>query len=133
MCSIWHITVNFSKTGWHVFGGCTRDPQRLPERTATTLESQLVPQPIQVQVASRLRVRFPPEVCPRRRRASGWPCRRTRSTRSGTALDRAGLSPRDIAAYLGHADPSLTLGTYMSKTVGGGKAASTLDAVMGRG
>lgn len=50
-----------------------------------------------------------------------------------TALDQAGLSARDIAEYLGHADPSLTLGTYMSKTVGGGKAASALDAVMGRG
>jgi integrase len=50
-----------------------------------------------------------------------------------TALDQAGLSARDIAEYLGHADPSLTLGTYMSKTVGGGKAASALDAVLGRG
>lgn len=27
-----------------------------------------------------------------------------------TALDQAGLSPRDIAEYLGHADPSLTMG-----------------------
>lgn len=51
----------------------------------------------------------------------------------GTAIDQASLSARDIAAYLGHADPSLTLGSYMSKTVGGGKAASALDAVMGRG
>ncbi|MFT3797184.1 tyrosine-type recombinase/integrase [Microbacterium sp.] len=49
-----------------------------------------------------------------------------------TALDQAGLSARDIAEYLGHADPSLTLGVYMSKTVGGSKAASALDAVMGR-
>lgn len=47
-----------------------------------------------------------------------------------TALDQAGLSPRDIAEYLGHADPSLTMGVYMSKTVGGSKAASALDAVM---
>lgn len=50
-----------------------------------------------------------------------------------TALDQAGLSARDIAEYLGHADPSLTMGTYMSKTVGGPKAANALDAVMGRG
>lgn len=49
-----------------------------------------------------------------------------------TALDQAGLSPRDIAEYLGHADPSLTMGTYMSKTVGGTRAASALDAVLGR-
>lgn len=49
-----------------------------------------------------------------------------------TALDQAGLSPRDIAEYLGHADPSLTMGVYMSKTVGGSRAATALDAVMGR-
>lgn len=49
-----------------------------------------------------------------------------------TALDQAGLTPRDIAEYLGHADPSLTMGVYMSKTVGGTKAASALDAVLGR-
>lgn len=49
-----------------------------------------------------------------------------------TALDQAGLSARDIAEYLGHADPSLTMSTYMSKTVGGSKAASALDAVIGR-
>lgn len=47
-----------------------------------------------------------------------------------TALDQAGLSPRDIAEYLGHADPSLTMGTYMSKTVGGTRAADALDAVL---
>lgn len=48
-----------------------------------------------------------------------------------TALDQAGLTPRDIAEYLGHADPSLTMGTYMSKTVGGSRAADAIDAVMG--
>jgi integrase len=48
-----------------------------------------------------------------------------------TALDQAGLSPRDIAEYLGHSDPSLTMGTYMSKTVGGTRAADALDAVLG--
>ncbi len=47
-----------------------------------------------------------------------------------TALDQAGLSPRDIAGNLGHADPSMTMGVYMSKTVGGSRAASALDAVM---
>jgi len=47
-----------------------------------------------------------------------------------TALDQAGLTPRDIAEYLGHADPSLTMGTYMSKTVGGGRAADAIDAVL---
>jgi integrase len=50
-----------------------------------------------------------------------------------TALDQAGLTPRDIAEYLGHADPSLTMGIYMSKTVGGSRAADALDAVMTTG
>ncbi|TQL87238.1 site-specific integrase [Microbacterium saperdae] len=48
-----------------------------------------------------------------------------------TALDQAGLTARDIAEFLGHADPSLTMGTYMSKTVGGSRAADALDAVLG--
>lgn len=47
-----------------------------------------------------------------------------------TALDQAGLSARDIAEYLGHANPSLTMNTYMSKTVGGSRAAEALDSVM---
>jgi len=47
-----------------------------------------------------------------------------------TALDQAGLSARDIAEYLGHANPSLTMNTYMSKTVGGRKAADALDSLM---
>lgn len=49
-----------------------------------------------------------------------------------TALDQAGLSARDIAEYLGHANPSLTMNTYMSKTVGGGRAADALDSILGR-
>lgn len=49
-----------------------------------------------------------------------------------TALDQAGLTPRDIAEYLGHADPSLTMGTYMSKTVGGSRAADAIDSVLGK-
>lgn len=47
-----------------------------------------------------------------------------------TALDQAGLSARDIAEYLGHANPALTMSTYMSKTVGGSRAADALDSVM---
>lgn len=47
-----------------------------------------------------------------------------------TALDQAGLSARDIAEYLGHANPSLTMNTYMSKAVGGSRAADALDLVM---
>lgn len=47
-----------------------------------------------------------------------------------TALDQAGLSPRDIAEYLGHTDPHVTMRTYMSKTVGGNKAADALDSFM---
>lgn len=47
-----------------------------------------------------------------------------------TALDQAGLSAREIAEYLGRANPSLTMNTDISKTVGGGKAADALDSVM---
>lgn len=47
-----------------------------------------------------------------------------------TALDQAGLSARAIAEYLGHANPSLTMSVYMSKTVGGSEAAIALDSVM---
>lgn len=47
-----------------------------------------------------------------------------------TALDQAGLSARDIAEYLGHTDPHVTMRTYMSKTVGGSRAADALDLVM---
>lgn len=47
-----------------------------------------------------------------------------------TALDQAGLTPRDIAEYLGHSDPSLTMGVYMSKTVGGTRAANALDSYL---
>jgi integrase len=44
-----------------------------------------------------------------------------------TTLDAAGLSARDIAEYLGHSRPSLTQDTYMSRKVGGSKAAEALD------
>lgn len=47
-----------------------------------------------------------------------------------TALDQAGLSARDVAEYLGHENPSITMNVYMSKTVGGRKAADALDSVM---
>lgn len=47
-----------------------------------------------------------------------------------TALDQASLTPRDIAEYLGHSDPSLTMGVYMSKVVGGSSAADALDHVL---
>ncbi|WP_165808074.1 site-specific integrase [Microbacterium sp. TPD7012] len=48
----------------------------------------------------------------------------------GTALDQAGLSPRDVAEYLGHTNPSLTMNTYMSKKVGGSRAADALESLM---
>ncbi len=46
----------------------------------------------------------------------------------GTALD-PGRPLGDIAEYLGHADPSLTQQVYMSKTVGGARAANALDGL----
>lgn len=49
-----------------------------------------------------------------------------------TALDKAGLSAREIAEYLGHANPSLTQDVYMSRTVGGRRAANALDSMLAR-
>ncbi|PZU36699.1 MAG: hypothetical protein DI573_13160 [Microbacterium sp.] len=47
-----------------------------------------------------------------------------------TALDQAGLTARDVAEYLGHTNPALTQTVYMSKTVGGRRAADALDSVL---
>ncbi|OUE25507.1 site-specific integrase [Clavibacter michiganensis] len=47
-----------------------------------------------------------------------------------TALDSAGLSAREIAEYLGHRRPSLTQDTYMSRKVGGTRAAGALDQAL---
>lgn len=44
-----------------------------------------------------------------------------------TLLDQAGLTARDIAEYLGHTNPALTQTVYMSKTVGGTRAADAID------
>jgi integrase len=77
----------------------------------------------------------------RRNTAAEWQAARERLALPGytfhsfrktvaTALDQAGLSARDIAEYLGHANPSITMNTYMSKTVGGSRAADALDSVM---
>lgn len=47
-----------------------------------------------------------------------------------TLLDQAGLTARDIAEYLGHVNPALTQTVYMSKTVGGTRAAEAIDAAL---
>lgn len=62
----------------------------------------------------------------------GFPTVTTHSFRKtvATALDRAGLSAREIAEYLGHANPSLTQDVYMAKAIGGSRAASALDSFM---
>lgn len=46
-----------------------------------------------------------------------------------TLLDQSGLSARDIAEYLGHANPSMTQDRYMSKTAGTARAAAALDSL----
>lgn len=48
-----------------------------------------------------------------------------------TLLDQAGLTARDIAEYLGHTNPALTQTVYMSKTVGGTRAADAVDSLLG--
>ena len=47
-----------------------------------------------------------------------------------TMLDGAGLSARDVAEYLGHANPSMTQDRYMSKTAGTTRAAAVLSDVL---
>lgn len=47
-----------------------------------------------------------------------------------TLLDQAGLTARDIAEYLGHTNPALTQTVYMSKTVGGRRAAAAVDSIL---
>ena len=46
-----------------------------------------------------------------------------------TALDRAGLSARDIADYLGHKHPSMTMDTYMARNTQSVRAAGVLSAM----
>jgi hypothetical protein len=41
----------------------------------------------------------------------------------------AGFSAREIADYLGHANPSITQDVYMTKSAGGPDAAAALDLV----
>lgn len=63
----------------------------------------------------------------------GYPNVTTHSFRKtvATALDLAGLSARDVAEYLGQANPSITQDVYMSKTAGGTRAAEALSEIVG--
>ncbi|TFD70192.1 hypothetical protein E3T38_05735 [Cryobacterium sp. Hb1] len=45
-----------------------------------------------------------------------------------TALNQSGLSAREIAEYLGHANSSLTQDVYMAKNTGGMRAAETMNS-----
>jgi len=62
----------------------------------------------------------------------GYPDVSTHSFRKtvATALDQAGLSARDIAEYLGHANPSITQDVYMAKNTGGKRAAEALEGIV---
>lgn len=60
-------------------------------------------------------------VADRPRKRSGW---------VQIAVHGSYLTPRDVAKGLGHADPGLTMGTYMSKIVGGTRAADALDVAL---
>ncbi|MBF4562831.1 tyrosine-type recombinase/integrase [Microbacterium sp. VKM Ac-2870] len=64
-----------------------------------------------------------------RRQVLGYPELTTHSFRKtvATALDPAGLSARDIAEYLGHQNPSLTMDVYMSKQSGSRRAADLMQ------
>ncbi|WP_125100183.1 site-specific integrase [Leucobacter chromiireducens] len=64
-----------------------------------------------------------------RRDDLGYPELSTHSFRKtvATMLDAAGLSARDIAEYLGQANPSITQDIYMAKQTGSKKAAETMQ------
>ncbi len=47
-----------------------------------------------------------------------------------TGLDKAGLSAREIADYLGHENPSLTQDVYMAKSPGGIRAANAIETMI---
>lgn len=63
----------------------------------------------------------------------GFPEVTTHSFRKtvATALDKAGLSARDIAEYLGHENPSITQDVYMSRNAGTAAAARAIDELVG--
>jgi integrase len=63
-----------------------------------------------------------------RRDAIGYPALSTHAFRKtvATILDEAGLSARDIADYLGHANPSVTQDVYMARQTGSRKAAQAM-------
>lgn len=48
-----------------------------------------------------------------------------------TALDGEGLTARDIAEFLGHANPSMTQDKYMDKSTSSAKMAAAIDAKFG--
>src|SRR5699024_8174446 len=49
-------------------------------------------------------------------------------TTAATMLDRAGMSAAEIAAYLGHANPSMTQDVYMNTLKGDTRAGSVMQA-----
>ncbi|GAA1769815.1 site-specific integrase [Agromyces humatus] len=64
----------------------------------------------------------------------GYPTVTTHSFRKtvATALDRAGLSARDIAEYLGHENPSITQDVYMAKNAESARAAAAMGDYLAR-
>ncbi|WP_233200697.1 tyrosine-type recombinase/integrase [Cryobacterium sp. M15] len=62
----------------------------------------------------------------------GYPTVTTHSFRKTvvTTLDQSGLSAREIAEYLGHANSSLTQDVYMAKNTGGIRAAETMNSLL---
>lgn len=67
-----------------------------------------------------------------RREDLGFPGLTTHSMRKmvATALDDAGMSAREIADHLGHANPSVTQDVYMQRNRASRKAAQTLEDLL---
>jgi integrase len=56
-----------------------------------------------------------------------WVTSHTFRKTAATRLDEAGLSPRQVADQLGHANPSMTLDVYFGRHVVSAEAARALD------
>ncbi|MBT1171358.1 site-specific integrase [Bifidobacterium sp. SO4] len=67
-----------------------------------------------------------------RRDALGFPGISSHSLRKcvATILDGQGMTPRDIADYLGHSKPSMTLDVYMQRSRSTGKSAKKLETIL---
>lgn len=63
----------------------------------------------------------------------GWVTSHNFRKTVATILDEAGLSPRQTADVLGHADPSMTQKVYMQRGIAAPESAAALESMLDRG